>query len=625
MFKAHGNGYALLDGQIVRPTDPPIHELKLQRVGTLRGKVTRDGKPAAGVTVAASSLLHQTMRESTTKTAKDGTYTLDEVTEGDCTLAVKPDDSIKGLVANSITKLRVSPGSEIDGLNLRLHLGIPLKVLVTTKEDGKPVAGRPVSFTVDGTQLGDITTDSEGIATLAIPEGDIYVNLRDEGPRQALSNYFVSGHITEEDHPLVRITVPKALILPPLKSLTGAVVGADGQPVSGATVTFLGQAGPAPTKTGADGTFRFTGPILPGDHIVAFLGDRISSKAPEVDEEQVAPIALDAKASDISGRIVDETGKPMAGLSVALGGQIAKQYIGFPHQKTDSNGVYRFPDLPGVVDEMYLWVNHPGYGDASIQPIKLAVGESKNLGTLTMQPTDGVITGKVEDDNAKPVAGITVNPQVMGLDVQTASDGTFKLTKIPRGKHWIVAGDDAHGQKVVELATGDSNVIIYLPRPTPRKQTGYVSASDMTSIAAPELKVGKWVVGQPVTLAGLKGKVVLLDFWATTCGPCVAAFPSMEKFYRQFKDKGVVMIGVCAPDTDARVLERLRQGGVTYLNTIDKPDKYGEPTSAKLYGYKGTPHLIVVDQNGKIISDGDDETDAYAAIKKALEKPSSNP
>ena len=64
---------------------------------------------------------------------------------------------------------------------------------------------------------------------------------------------------------------------------------------------------------------------------------------------------------------------------------------------------------------------------------------------------------------------------------------------------------------------------------------------------APEIE-GKDIDGKAVRLADLKGKVVLVDFWATWCPPCVASFPTFRQLSREYKDRGFVILGVNLDD-----------------------------------------------------------------------------
>src|SRR5436309_2703130 len=64
---------------------------------------------------------------------------------------------------------------------------------------------------------------------------------------------------------------------------------------------------------------------------------------------------------------------------------------------------------------------------------------------------------------------------------------------------------------------------------------------------APALVLKGWINSKPLTAADLKGKIVVLDFWATWCGPCIASIPHNNELAKKFADKAVVFIGICAP------------------------------------------------------------------------------
>jgi thiol-disulfide isomerase/thioredoxin len=61
---------------------------------------------------------------------------------------------------------------------------------------------------------------------------------------------------------------------------------------------------------------------------------------------------------------------------------------------------------------------------------------------------------------------------------------------------------------------------------------------------APELAIGSWIGREPATMSGLRGRVVLLDFWATWCGPCIQAFPHLSEWHKKYETQGLTIIGV---------------------------------------------------------------------------------
>ncbi|MFZ9879787.1 MAG: TlpA family protein disulfide reductase [Phycisphaerales bacterium] len=112
--------------------------------------------------------------------------------------------------------------------------------------------------------------------------------------------------------------------------------------------------------------------------------------------------------------------------------------------------------------------------------------------------------------------------------------------------------------------------------------------------AAPDFAL-KDLAGAEVTLASLKGKVVLLDFWATWCGPCKMAMPTIQKLHDEYKDKGVVVLGVNTweqqPDAAKKYMEQKK---FTYGCLLS-----GDAL-AEAYGVPGIPALVVIGKDGKV-------------------------
>jgi thiol-disulfide isomerase/thioredoxin len=126
----------------------------------------------------------------------------------------------------------------------------------------------------------------------------------------------------------------------------------------------------------------------------------------------------------------------------------------------------------------------------------------------------------------------------------------------------------------------------------------------------------KDVAGKPLSIASYKGKVVLVDFWATWCAPCVAELPNVIATYQKYHGKGFEIIGVSL-DEDQPTLERfLEENKVTWQQFFD-----GKQWSNKLavkYGVNVAPTTYLLDGGGKIIAKNLRGADLEAAVAKAL-------
>jgi thiol-disulfide isomerase/thioredoxin/TolA-binding protein len=113
------------------------------------------------------------------------------------------------------------------------------------------------------------------------------------------------------------------------------------------------------------------------------------------------------------------------------------------------------------------------------------------------------------------------------------------------------------------------------------------------------------IKGSEVSIDSLKGKVVVIDFWATWCGPCVAEMPKMKKLYAEFKDKGVEFIGVSLDQSKA-------QGGLDSLkafvakNGIEWPQyfqgNYWQSEFSASWHVNSIPCVFLIDADGNLAS-----------------------
>ncbi|MFM9911075.1 MAG: redoxin domain-containing protein [Chitinophagaceae bacterium] len=108
--------------------------------------------------------------------------------------------------------------------------------------------------------------------------------------------------------------------------------------------------------------------------------------------------------------------------------------------------------------------------------------------------------------------------------------------------------------------------------------------------------------GKPVALSSLKGNYVLLDFWASWCGPCRAENPNVKKAYQKFHAKGFEIIGVSMDDSKEDWIKAIKKDGLPWVHVSDL--KGWKCEAGKLYGIQGIPMNYLLDKEGKIVAKG---------------------
>lgn len=148
--------------------------------------------------------------------------------------------------------------------------------------------------------------------------------------------------------------------------------------------------------------------------------------------------------------------------------------------------------------------------------------------------------------------------------------------------------------------------------------------------AAPEITVAKWIEQSPTKISDLRGHVVLLDFWATWCGPCLAAFPHLREWNEKYKNRGLVVLGITkyyghgdgqqmTPPEENSFLERFKkEHNLTYGVGVADTDN-----NLRRYAVQAIPTAVLIDRQGVIRlvttgSGGGNEKTIEATIEKLL-------
>ncbi len=121
-------------------------------------------------------------------------------------------------------------------------------------------------------------------------------------------------------------------------------------------------------------------------------------------------------------------------------------------------------------------------------------------------------------------------------------------------------------------------------------------AHPMDNKPAPSISA-RTLDGAELSLADLKGRVVLLDFWATWCGPCIDALPHVQALADRCADQPVTIIGINndGPGSDEAVRQYLKAVGVTFTQIIDQTGRINYA-----YGVDAIPHSVLIDRSGVI-------------------------
>jgi len=156
----------------------------------------------------------------------------------------------------------------------------------------------------------------------------------------------------------------------------------------------------------------------------------------------------------------------------------------------------------------------------------------------------------------------------------------------------------------IKLAAEDMPAKVFTAEETKEKPPEPKVELLKVGAAAPDFSATD-INGKPVKLSDYRGRVVVLDFWATWCGPCLASLPHTQEVAVKYKEQGVVVLASCTSDARAKFDAWVKANAKDYPDIIfshDPLERSPDRAARKLYGVGGIPQQFIIDREGRVVA-----------------------
>lgn len=216
---------------------------------------------------------------------------------------------------------------------------------------------------------------------------------------------------------------------------------------------------------------------------------------------------------------------------------------------------------------------------------KLAKGENTEAALADELKAFDALIAEHKTEKTEEVAQISIMKALLYVQV---------LGEFDKGREFFTqVQTDFPGTHAAQMA-GD--VLVKLEQ---QKASMALQDSLKPGVAFPDFNE-KDLTGAPLSISGLKGKVVLVDFWATWCGPCVAELPNVLAAYSKYHDKGFEIVGISLDRSEDALKNFIKEKSMTWPQYFD--GKAWDSKLGKQYGVTSIPATYLIGQDGTIVA-----------------------